>query len=118
MLRSIELISKRSLIKLGTLVFLTSCCTNALALQPLRDFLVSSQASNLDAREASATASQREQEAEQAKYRYAPTLTARAAYSRNEYNAQATMGPGQSVTITPYNQLDATAQLSNRAKIS
>jgi outer membrane protein TolC len=84
---------------------------SASALQPLDTFVTASRSSNFDRREAVATAEQRGAEADQAKSRLAPSLTARATYTRNERATiiPQTTGP---VTITPLDQLDATFTLN------
>jgi outer membrane protein TolC len=85
----------------------------ALALQPLSTFVVGAKSANLDTASAKATAAQRAEEADQAWAKLGPTLTARAAYTRNQYEAVVTLpslggAPGKTATITPLNQWDAT----------
>jgi outer membrane protein TolC len=82
----------------------------AKAMQPLDRFVASSRQSNVDRREAVATAEQRDHEATQAWRRLYPTFTARGAYTFNQFESVATFpnpgGPAKSITITPQNQLD------------
>ena len=88
---------------------------SASALQPLDAFVASSRSSNFDRREAVATAEQRAAEADQAKSRLAPSLTARATYTRNERDTVITQGTAANpitITITPLDQLDATFTLN------
>jgi outer membrane protein TolC len=86
----------------------------AAALQPLEAFVAASRSNNLDRREALAVAEQRAEDARQAWTRLAPTVTAKASYTRNQYEAIAILPPDpgsstpKSITITPYDQLDAT----------
>jgi outer membrane protein TolC len=84
------------------------------ALQPLDEFVASAKAQNLDGREARATADQRIEEARQAGFRLAPSVVARASYTRNQYPVTlpaGTFGPTAAV-ITPADQLDATFTLN------
>jgi outer membrane protein TolC len=88
---------------------------SASALQPLATFVASSRAGNFDRREAVATAEQRGAEADQAKSRLAPTLTAKASYTRNERETSITTGSAANpitLTITPLDQLDASFTLN------
>jgi outer membrane protein TolC len=87
----------------------------ASALQSLDDFLASSRTGNLDRQEAQITAAQRADEARQAKSRLAPTLVARAGYTRNERETtipNQANPTGDPITITPRDQLDASFTLS------
>lgn len=84
----------------------------ALALQPLGEFVTAAQGRNLDNREAEATANQRVDEAHQAWSRIGPSITAKASYQRNQYDAVIPAGTvagpkSPAITITPYDQLDA-----------
>jgi len=112
-----ELLSKRSLKRsaamavaaVGTLLWASS----AFALQPLSAFLEGAKSANLDNQASRALAQQRAEEADQAWAKLGPTLTARASYTRNQYEAVVTLpplggAPGKTATITPYNQSDAT----------
>ncbi len=114
-----QLMSKHSIIRrraglvAALPIFLAS--GSASALQTLATFVASSRSSNLDRREAVATAELRAAEADQAKSRLAPSLTARATYTRNERETTITQGPAANpttITITPLDQLDATFTLN------
>jgi outer membrane protein TolC len=83
----------------------------AWALQPLDTFVAASRSSNFDRREALATAEQRGAEADQARSRLAPTLTARGTYTRNERETKINQGT-TAITITPLDQLEATFTLN------
>jgi outer membrane protein TolC len=87
--------------------------SSAFALQPLATFVEGAKSANLDNAASKATALQRAEEADQAWAKLGPTLTARASYTRNQYESVVTLPPlggaaGKTATITPYNQLDAT----------
>ena len=88
------------------------------ALQPLPEFVASARSANFDQREAAAVASQRAEEGKLAWADVTPTLTARAGYTRNQYDAVATLPPlpgttsPRSATITPLDQFDASIALS------
>lgn len=86
----------------------------ASALQPLSEFVQTAKARNFDAREQAAVLAQRDEEASQAWWKLAPTVTATGTYTHNEFAAIATIpvgnpaaGQTQSVTIMAQNQLDA-----------
>jgi outer membrane protein TolC len=79
----------------------------AAALQPLEDFVAAAKGANLDHREAQATAEQRAAEAKQAAWKLGPAFSAKAAYTRNQYES-VYMG----VTVLPHDQLDATLSLT------
>ena len=89
----------------------------ARALQPLSDFLAAGRRHNPDNREAALIVRQREHQIDQQKWDYTPTVSATAAYTRNQYEVKVTL-PGQDPanpltrTITPYNQLDAQLTLT------
>lgn len=87
----------------------------AQATQPLDEFIAGARGQSFDAREQEATARQRDWEAEAAKGRLLPSLTARGVMTHNQYEAGIPAGtfPGQTgpLTITPQNQFDATFQL-------
>ena len=86
--------------------------SEAHALQPLADFLRSARSQNLESREARATALQREAEADQAWSRLLPAISARASYTRNEFEAKVTLpGGGEPIVITPADQLEANITL-------
>lgn len=84
------------------------------ALQPVDEFVTSAKGRNFDNREAQATAEQRGQEARQAWARVGPTFVARASYTRNQREAVIPAGQFQpaAITITPYDQLDASFSLN------
>lgn len=91
------------------------------ATQPLDAFLERAKTQSFDAREASATESQRSSEADAALGRLTPAFTARGVYTRNQYEVAAefpiaTDASGmptatRRLVITPLNQLDAFLQL-------
>lgn len=88
---------------------------SASALQSLEAFVAASRSSNFDRREALAVAEQRAAEADQAKSRLAPSLTAKGTYTRNQRDVTVTQGVGPNaatVTITPLDQLEATFTLN------
>ena len=87
----------------------------ALALQPLAEFVEAAKTQNFDGREQAALAAQRASEASQAWWKLAPVVTASASYTNNQYPAIATipvgnptLGQTESVTIMAQNQADAT----------
>lgn len=86
----------------------------ASALEPLSDFVRSARERNFDAREQTTVAAQRDDEAAQAWWKLAPTVTGTGTYTHNQYPAIATipignptLGQTESVTIMAQNQLDA-----------
>src|SRR5262249_31671202 len=83
---------------------------------PLDEFVASAKAQNLDGREARATADQRAEEARQAGFKLAPSVVARASYTRNQYEASAMIPNGtgmlQNGGVTPQHQLDASFTLN------
>jgi len=83
----------------------------ARALEPLGAFVDASRTRAFDAREARATLDQRHEEGAQARWKLAPTLSAQALLTRNQYAAIANIPTGAgaptSVTITPQDQRDA-----------
>jgi outer membrane protein TolC len=88
----------------------------ALALQPLDEFVAAAKAQSLDNREAQATAAQRAEEARQAWGRIGPSLSAKGTYTRNQYDSSTNIQTGPTsfttVTIAPYDQLDAVFALN------
>jgi outer membrane protein TolC len=82
--------------------------TRAHALQGLDEFVAASK-NNPSRKEADATAKQREAEADQTVARLLPTLTAKATYTRNQYDATTANG---TITITPKDQLDGLFSLN------
>jgi outer membrane protein TolC len=96
---------------LGVAISILLASGSASALQPLDTFVAASRSSNFDRREAIALAEQRGAEADQAKSRLAPSLTARASYTRNERETTINQG-ATTITITPLNQLEATFTLN------
>jgi outer membrane protein TolC len=88
---------------------------NAFALQPLDEFITTADARNFERREANAVGAQRDAEADGATARLFPTLSARAAYTRNQFEVSPAFpgAPGEpptTVAITPLNQYDALFQ--------
>ena len=84
----------------------------AFALQPLSSFVSSAQRQNPDVLEAKATALQQQAQSDVALGRVLPGVSARGAYTRNQYDAQVTLGPGQSVTVVPIDQWDGSATIT------
>jgi outer membrane protein TolC len=93
----------------------------AWALQPLDEFVSAARSANLDNREAQATAQQRTEEGRQAWTKLAPTATAKATYTHNQFLSTATVPTGQVVkgqpvletlTFAPIDQLDAVFALN------
>jgi outer membrane protein TolC len=87
----------------------------ALATQPLDDFISGAREQGFDAREQRATARQRDWEAEAAKGRLLPSLSARGSLTHNQFQASIPAGTfpnqNQDLVIQPQNQLEATFQL-------
>lgn len=81
------------------------------ALQPLSEFLGSARSQNLETREAKAAVAQREAEADQAWGRLVPAISARASYTRNEFEATVSLPGGDPIVITPKDQLEASFTL-------
>jgi len=79
----------------------------AFALQTLSDFMASAKTRSLDNREAALVAEQRSAEVDLAWGKVLPALTARGAYTRNQYESKLPPTFG-GATLTPLNQLDAT----------
>ena len=84
------------------------------ALQPLEHFVDAARKSSFDAREATATERQHAEETTRAWSALIPTLTTRAAYTRNQYPASSlvpanpsTGAAARSITIIPEDQFDA-----------
>jgi outer membrane protein TolC len=103
----------RPALLLLTALAVTMVSPAAFALQPLETFLSGASAANLDTRSTRATALQRAEELDQAWAKLGPTLTARGAYTRNEYAAIVTLppiggAPPRTATITPLDQWDGT----------
>ena len=95
-------------------VALALVASSAPALQPLSHFVDAARRSSFDAREATATERQRDEETRRAWTTLLPTLTARAAYTRNQYPASSlvpanptTGAEARTITILPEDQLDA-----------
>jgi outer membrane protein TolC len=88
----------------------------ASALQPLDEFLRGARTSSADNAEARAVRNQARADADAALGRALPRLSLRGAYTRNQFETILPLpgvsgGPGTPVTITPRDQLDATATL-------
>jgi outer membrane protein TolC len=83
---------------------------HAHALEPLPVFLEGAKTANFDARELEAVTSQRDWERESALGRLLPGLSARGAYTFNQFESSAPIN-GQVFVITPQNQLDGSFQL-------
>jgi len=84
----------------------------ALALQPLADFLQAAKTSNFDAREQAATVEQRSWEASSALGRLLPAASARGVLQYNQYESAVQLpGAPRPIVITPQFQKDAFFQL-------
>jgi outer membrane protein TolC len=79
---------------------------NALAMQPLPEFIASAKRANYDIRETRLVAEQRAAEAAVQGRKLLPVLSARGVYTHNQYEAVARSSAGEAV-IVPQNQLDA-----------
>jgi outer membrane protein TolC len=79
----------------------------AFALQPLSTFIVGGRQMNPDSQVADASVRQREGESDQQLSRLLPAFTARGIYTRNQYEAAATLPGVGTLIITPQDQLDA-----------
>jgi outer membrane protein TolC len=93
---------------LAALALVTTSRT-AHALQPLEDFLSAGRGYNPNNQEAEALVRQREAEADQSLGRVLPSITARGAYTRNQYEVAVDFPVGgalQHIVVTPKNQLD------------
>lgn len=88
----------------------------AVALQPLERFLASARDHSPDSLEARANLSQQGAQADAALGRVLPGVSARAGYTRNQYESRFTLAlpglPAQSSTITPLDQLSGNATLN------
>ncbi len=110
----------RSLLFVAALSIPIISSRDALALQPLDELVRAARSFNLDNREAALTAAQRVQEVGLAWARIAPAFTGRAMYTRNQYQAEASIptsfGPNgptetKSAVITAQNQYDLSLTL-------
>ncbi len=92
---------------------LLSGSRQALATQPLQAFIERAQTQSFDAREGVATTTQREAEADASLGRILPAFSARGVYTRNQYEAVATLPsmPPVKLVIQRQNQLDGFLQL-------
>jgi outer membrane protein TolC len=103
--------SPKLLLALGLL----SAAHPAGALQPLETFLQGARAGSPDNAEAKATRAQLDADAQAALGGALPRLSLRGSYTRNEVNSLLQLtgpsGPPVTVTLTPFNQLDASATL-------
>src|SRR5207248_940886 len=84
----------------------------AFALQPLNAFVSSALRENPVVLEARANALQQQAQSDVALGRVLPGVSARGAYTRNQYDAQVTLGPGQTVTVVPIDQWDGSATIT------
>ncbi len=85
----------------------------ALALQPLEVFVAAASAHNPDALESRANVELQRAQADVAMGRVLPGISARGAFTRNEYDSVIDLGPGQGrLTVVPINQRDAAATLT------
>ena len=103
-------ISKLRTLSIALVTTLGLTSGTAHATQPLEEFIEKAKSQSFDAREVAATLKQRESEADAALGRILPALSARGVYTRNQYPVSANFG-GNTLTITPEDQLDAFFQL-------
>ena len=94
---------------MGALVL---CSLPAFALQPVDEFVASSVRHNPDVLEARANALQQRARSDVALGRVLPGVSARGAYTRNQYDARVSLGPGQTVTLVPIEQWDGSATIT------
>lgn len=88
------------------------CSLPAFALQPLDAFVSSALSRNPDVLEARANALFQGAQSDVSLGRVLPGLSARGAYTRNQYDARIDVAPGQSVTVVPIDQWDGSATLT------
>ncbi len=109
------------ILSMASLTFGATLAGSAHALQPLEQFVSAAQAENPDAVEARATADQRANEEKQAWAKLAPSISARADMTHNQFvpagqfptfDAMGKVTGLQTVIFTPENQLDASATLN------
>jgi len=84
----------------------------ASALQPLDSFVTSALRENPAALEARANALQQRAQSDVALGRVLPGVSARGSYTRNQYDAQVALGPGQTITVVPIDQWDGSATIT------
>ncbi|HMC34778.1 MAG TPA: TolC family protein, partial [Myxococcales bacterium] len=88
----------------------------SLALQPVQAFVEGARLRNPDALEAQANLSQQRAQADAALGRVLPGVSARGAYTRNQFSSQIDLAapgqPSQVVTIVPRDQWDGSATLN------
>ncbi len=103
------------LLSLGTGIGLLLTISQALAVQPIGDFMAAARSNSFASREQVATVGQRKAEESTAFGRLLPSFSARGAYSYNQYEVKIPAGafPGstEDLVITPHSQLDATLTL-------
>ena len=93
------------------MVGLLICSLPAFALQPLDAFIGSSLRHNPDALEARANALQQRAQSDVALGRVLPGVSARGAYTRNQYDAKVSVGT-QTITVVPIDQWDGSATIT------
>src|SRR5215813_10981760 len=100
-------------IRVATLLAL--CSLPSLALQPVEEFVRGARQRNPDSLEARANLSQDEAQADSTLGRVLPGITARGAYTRNQYGSVIDLAapgqPPQPVTLVPRDQWDGSATL-------
>ena len=88
----------------------------AAALQPLEEFLASALNRNADELESRANLAQQRAQADEALGRVLPGIAASGSYIRNQYESQVALptagGATELITITPHDQLQATAAVT------
>lgn len=115
------------LLSVGTGIGMLLTAPQALAVQPIGEFLAAARNNAFAAREQTATVAQRKAEEDVAFGRLLPSLSARGSYSYNQYEVKLPAGafPGlnEDLIISPHSQLDASVtldvpilDLANRAR--
>lgn len=103
------------LLSLGTGMGLLLATSQAVAVQPIAEFLTAARNNSFAAREQAATVGQREAEEDSAFGKLLPTFSARGSYSYNQYEVKIPAGafPGstEDLVISPHSQFDATLTL-------
>ncbi|HVY48039.1 MAG TPA: TolC family protein [Minicystis sp.] len=108
-------------LSIASLIVVSAEAAPAWALQPLAQFVAAAEAQSVDAAEARATATQRSEEEKQAWAKLAPSVSAHADMTHNQFvppfpitfqNPATGKSETQLVTVTPENQLDASVALN------
>src|SRR5512140_789840 len=109
---SARLVRRTGMTVLPLIAFLVLCPLPAFALQPLDGFMRSALRQNPDVLEARANALQQRAQSDVALGRVLPGISVRGAYTRNQYDSQVEIRPGQTVTVVPIHQWDGSATIA------